>query len=464
MRKLKKALPIALVIMALFSLLALGVSAADCNHPEFTYEDSPYDCTSNYRVYTCTTCGYSYDDQIIGVNNHEYEGNEVEAPTCTTSGTMEYTCQNCGDSYTETISAIGHEWVEQYHAPTCSEKGWSNGVCNNCGAITYEEDYYVEYPPTGYHVYVDGKCSECGISVGDTCVHDFGYVSCGAETHISKCGKCGLTQGEEISHVWSNRTLMEQGRDEMHYIFQYTCSVCKATKTQEESIVCSSEGDHNWLYWNIDGQYHYQACTTCGETREKTVHTFGDGVVLQSPSLNVEGITRYTCTLCNYYKEEVAPALTINDVLNRCTNKEAVQLFDALYNKFMPAINTDSAVVDILEQSGLSEFVYDIYPDMVENGPSSQYWSEYATIYYDILRNAPEGSVEYQQGYQDAISAVVDKNPVQGLFQGMWAGVVNFLTIVGNGVGIGGTQLFSIMTTVVVLLLVWFVIKVIKGK
>lgn len=476
MRKIKKALPIALIIVTLCTFLALGVSAETgiCGHT-LTYESVGDD----RHAVVCEPCGstiryenHTYNGGVCIVctftcNHYDCKGCVVKDPTCTTSGTMEYTCQNCGDSYTETIPPSGHEYNEQYHAPTCSEKGWSNGVCAYCGDITYEEDYYVEYPPTGYHVYVDGKCSECGISVGDTCVHDFGYVSCGAETHISKCGKCGLSQGEEIDHIWRNRTQMEQGSDEMHYIFQYTCSVCNATKTQEESIACSSESDHNWLYWNIDGQYHYQACTTCGETREKTVHTFGDGVVLQSPSLNVEGIIRYTCTLCNYYKEEVVTALNINDVLNRCTEKEAVELFEAIffygadedYGKYQQKLIENTEIGYWYSKY----FATEIFPDIVKNGVRSEYYQEFSSIYQIVADKSVIYSEAYAKGFEDATKSVIDKNPIQGLFQGMWASVIAFVVTVANGVGIGGITLMSVLVVIAVLALVWFIIKLIKG-
>lgn len=474
MRKIKKALPIALIIVTLCTFLALGVSAETgaCGHT-LTYES-----VGDYRhAVVCEPCGATirYEDHTFngGVcivctftcNHYDCKGCVVKDPTCTTSGTMEYTCQNCGDSYTETIPPSGHEYNEQYHAPTCSEKGWSNGVCAYCGDITYEEDYYVEYPPTGHHVYVDGKCSECGISVGDTCVHDFGYVSCGAETHISKCGKCGLSQGEEIDHIWRNRTQMEQGSDEMHYIFQYTCSVCKATKTQEESIACTDT--HNWSYWKVDDQYHRQECMTCATTGETLPHRWDNGVIDQAPSLNVEGYYRYTCLDCNAIKEEKTPALSIEDVVSRCTEKEAVDLFTAIffygengdYGKFQQKLMENTDVGYWYSKYFVTEIMYDI----TKKGVNSEFYKDFSSLYNKVMDMSQHDSILYNKGYNDAISSVIDKNPIQGLFQGMWSSLILFITTIGNGFAIGGVSLMSVFVTIAVLALVWFVIKLLKG-
>ena len=461
MMKIKKALPFALIVVTLCTILALGVSAEDCNHANMTYEDiTEATCTeSGYRVYTCPDCGYSYDDEVV--MDHYYQSEVTESATCTESGTMTYTCEYCGDSYTESISPTGHNCEEYYVAPTCASVGYSCGKCTVCGYIdmTYG---YTEVPALTYHEkYENGICVVCGASSAGSCTHTYKYESCGAETHISKCTKCGLTQGEEIGHVWSDDKTLVEDIDEFTAIYQFTCTDCGYVTNKQVSTAC--DGNHNWLYMKVDGTYHRQECTVCATTGATSAHTFDDGVLVQAPSLNQEGVTVYTCTLCGYHKEEITAALTIDDILSRCTSDDAVALFDALYEKFKSTIMDDSVAASEIGYWFNNYFATEIFPDLDENHYSSKYWSEYGDIYMTIYDGLTDNDIAYELGYNDAISAVVDENPIQGLFQGMFAGLSLFYQTLANGISIGGVSLGGIVTTLAVFVLVYFVIKLIKG-
>ena len=61
------------------------------------------------------------------------------------------------------------------------------------------------------------------------------------------------------------------------------------------------------------------------------------------------------------------------------------------------------------------------------------------------------------------MATIIDENPVQGLFQGMWSGLVHFIVLVGNGVSVGGVTLFSFLVTVCIMLAIWFIVKIVKG-
>ena len=93
----------------------------------------------------------------------------------------------------------------------------------------------------------------------------------------------------------------------------------------------------------------------------------------------------------------------------------------------------------------------------------SQYYSRFSGLYKELLLLSPGNSTDYVDGYNDAMSSVVSENPVQGLFQGMWASVMLFISTVANGVGIGGITVMSILSVLAILVLVWFVIKILKG-
>lgn len=76
--------------------------------------------------------------------------------------------------------------------------------------------------------------------------------------------------------------------------------------------------------------------------------------------------------------------------------------------------------------------------------------------------NSSMSSNEYAQGFNDAIQSVINENPVQGFFQGIWSSVMLFVTILGTGISIGGITLSGVISTAVIVLVAYFVIKVVR--
>ena len=56
-------------------------------------------------------------------HEHEFNGTETKAPTCTEDGVMTYSCECGEDTYTEAIPATGHAYADAYDAycETCGE-------------------------------------------------------------------------------------------------------------------------------------------------------------------------------------------------------------------------------------------------------------------------------------------------------------------------------------------------------
>ena len=71
-------------------------------------------------------------------------------------------------------------------------------------------------------------------------------------------------------------------------------------------------------------------------------------------------------------------------------------------------------------------------------------------------------SNEYAQGFNDAIQSVINENPVQGFFQGLWSAMVLFFTILGSGITIGGITLSTVFSTLALIIIVSFVVKLVR--
>ena len=105
-----------------------------------SYEEEvvPPTCEANgYTIYTCTVCGYSYNDDVVLSDGHNYE-TAVVLPTCTESGYTTYTCA-CGNQYVaDYIEALGHEFT--VWTPVSGEE-MEIRTCIRCG---HEEQRTVE--------------------------------------------------------------------------------------------------------------------------------------------------------------------------------------------------------------------------------------------------------------------------------------------------------------------------------
>ncbi|MCD7826969.1 MAG: hypothetical protein LUG85_00305, partial [Clostridiales bacterium] len=107
----------------------------------FDYEvtTKPTCTTAGTGTYTCSVCGYSYEEEIPATGHTWDEGVITTEATCEDEGVITYTCTACGDTKTETIEALGHnystEWTVDTEA-TCTTEGSMSHHCTRCDAIT----------------------------------------------------------------------------------------------------------------------------------------------------------------------------------------------------------------------------------------------------------------------------------------------------------------------------------------
>ena len=96
---------------------------------------------------------------------HDFTSNEF-APSCGKEGYTEYTCSRCGYSYQNNYTdALEHDYIHEEKDATCTEKGGDYYTCSVCGDVKIEN----EVPALG-HDFVDGTCIVCGTPDEPDCV------------------------------------------------------------------------------------------------------------------------------------------------------------------------------------------------------------------------------------------------------------------------------------------------------
>lgn len=398
----------------------------------------------NYENGVCEQCGF-------------LEANEV----CVHSSEVWYYESVGIDGHVEKCSACNklvgiyasgqiasHEWNAGVitKEPTDTENGVKTFSCYACGETKTEP------------IFIEGSC---------TCTDHEGWSYVEVEGgHRRKCPICYGLYGAVESHKFTNYSQIDGNN---HTV---SCADCHAEKTE----ACQFE------YKYIDVECHQWACKSCGFSGEVMPHTWNNGVVTKQPTKTENGVRTYTCTVCAGTKTETIDYIDLDELIENMTQEESVDLFKKILNKYQDVVvesMTQEEATDLykkifdkyqtaLVKDGecmkpyLAEFVSVIFPDIAENGSSSEYYAEYEVYYYELMSVMPSNSSDYTRGYNDALATVIDENPVQGLFQGIWSGIVHFIVVVGNGVSIGGVTLMSVLVTCVIFVLVFFVVKLLR--
>ncbi len=256
-----------------------------------------------YTTYTCSECGYSYNDNEVAALQHDYSAwqpdpdkpgwhfkvcqndpthiveeecafDEVtQVANCTQSGYTEHTCSVCQYSYKDNEQdALGHSFGDWQHD---DETDSHHRECTKCGAedelngaCDYQETY-VE-PTCTDDGYTDMVCKVCshgkkqeddGSALGHAWIkEEYESDGRGTMTHSRECNKCGFIDTQSCTYY-----------DEVHDPDCITkgetksiCSVCKDEYTKEEKPALG----HQWGEWVDNGTTH---SATCQRDKEHTI-------------------------------------------------------------------------------------------------------------------------------------------------------------------------------------------------
>ncbi len=238
-------------------------------HSYSTKITTPTCQTQGYTTYTCSVCGYSYNDDYKDVVDHMYAevNDDAKAPTCTKDGLTGYKqCIWCQTKTTPVvIPATGHSWSAwtTKTPATCKAYEVQTRSCSACG-----ETQTRDYVDGGYaeHKYTDvaGKDATC---------LEGGYT---AHKLCSVCGdKLGYSTTTATGHSWGAWATEKPKTCTSYEIQARYCAGCNDKQTREN--VDGGYADHSYKpVTGVDatcdeaGYSDHELCETCGGTKGYT--------------------------------------------------------------------------------------------------------------------------------------------------------------------------------------------------
>lgn len=415
-------------------------------------------CTCAGSQSTCTHGSYTLYEHYDSVGVSSGTGitgaaDYIRCKTCSRDVLIPCVCDGSGGTTEppETDEPETDEPDEPVTPPTDLVQG---SPCPYCGSTdtSYEFDFEARY------LY----CYGCSTTL-QTTPHEYTWIyDTTAKTHSQICSTCQYSNDTHVAES-DDGNIIRPCAPNVKGIKRYTCLTCDNVLYDEEFIdddYYLDECDHPNKYMKYDNDLHWLYCAACKKVlSDKTEHVFDKFGVIEEATATTPGTYRSICSTCWYYEDTEIPPIDLDKLVENLTKEQRLQLFKNIFELYSTELITDK---DILKPY-VAEFVRTIYTDIAKNGSKSLYYTDYQELYYAILAVSPSNSSDYTQGYNDALSSVINDNPVQGLFQGMWSGVVHFVSVIGNGIGIGGISLMSALSTALILLVVFFLIKVLRG-
>ena len=264
------------------------------------------------KTYTCTVCKTTKTENVPATGNHKNtELRNVKEATCTEEGyTGDTYCKDCGSKIAsgQKISKTEHTWNSGVitTSPTCVERGVKIYTCNICQTTRTEE-----LPATGNH-----QNTELRNAKEATCTAE-GYTG---DTYCQDCGT-KLQTGKAIakkSHTWDAGTVTKTATCTESGVKTYTCTLCKATKTEEVPATGNHENtelrDVREATCAEDGYTGDLYCKDCGTKLQtgkviaKKAHTWDAGVITTPATCTEKGVKTYTCTSCGGTKTNELPS------------------------------------------------------------------------------------------------------------------------------------------------------------
>ena len=309
--------------------------------------------TVGYAKETCKLCGESYTENIKATGHAWDAGKITKDASCEETGVKTYTCTSCKATKTEDIKALGHKEVKDAAVEaTCEKDGLTEGshcsVCNKVlvaqnvvKALGHKEvkDAAVEATCEKDGLTEGSHCSVCNkVLVAQNVVKALGHKEVKDAAVEATCEKDGLTEGSHCSvcnkviteqkkipatgHAWDAGKVTKEATCEEAGVKIYTCTSCKATKTEDIKALGHKEVKDAAVEATCekDGLTEGIHCSVCNKviTEQKKIpatgHAWDTGKVTKEATCEEAGVKTYTCTSCKATKTEDIKALGHKEV------------------------------------------------------------------------------------------------------------------------------------------------------
>lgn len=107
-------------------------------------------------------------------------------------------------------------------------------------------------------------------------------------------------------HYWDKGKVIEEATVSKTGKMSYTCVLCGSTR-EENTPKLSHDHYYNATLWNSDRMNHWHDCEAvegCTVKGGKAPHQWDKGEIIVESTPTTTGTKRFTCTVCEYSKEE----------------------------------------------------------------------------------------------------------------------------------------------------------------
>ena len=212
------------------------------------------------EVVYCTVCNKELSRNTVKTEakGHKWDNGKITTqPTCTEEGVKTFECMVCGKTKTEKVSALGHNWNEDFTVDkesTCEETGLKSIHCKRC-----DERKEITTIPSKGHVKGEVKIENVTES---TCEEGGNYDEVVYCTVCNKELSRNTVKTKAKGHKWNEGKVTTEPTCTEEGVKTFECTVCGKTKTEKVEAL-----GHDW---NNDFTVDNEA--TCEETGLKSIH------------------------------------------------------------------------------------------------------------------------------------------------------------------------------------------------
>jgi len=266
----------------------------------------------------CVTCGLCSDCAKVCPCGEGCENCADLCPDC------EEKCSNCMDEFCASCD-ICRECADDIFCENCYQCGDCVQVCEDCGVVCVDCAENVCKDCGKCSGCIDEFCPDCGICIdcADIMCRDCYYcgdceenicVDCGEYCSdcadiCEECVKC-----ENCVDICPDCDLCQECCAEVAADMGCEHKICP--ESAEWKYHYCSEGGHcagESSEIGYDADEHWTLCgNECNVRLNSESHTFDAGVVTKEATKDAAGVMEFTCTFCDFTKEEAIPKLSDN--------------------------------------------------------------------------------------------------------------------------------------------------------